>query len=88
MTCCVVSADADDVDEFEKWQKEIKEAEAQVEGSEFGSFSGDVVGGGVAEEDSERPSTPPDGEEEFTDDDGTTYKWDRNIRAWVPQVGA
>ncbi|XP_058770658.1 splicing factor U2AF-associated protein 2 [Vicia villosa] len=80
-----VSADVDDVDEFEKWQKEIKEAEAQVEGSELGSFSGDVVVGGVAEEDSERPSTPPDGEEEFTDDDGTIYKWDRNIRAWVPQ---
>ncbi|PNY06988.1 hiv tat-specific factor 1-like protein [Trifolium pratense] len=77
-----VSADADDVDEFEKWQKEIKEAEAQVEASEFGSFSGDV---GVAGEESERPSTPPDGEEEFTDDDGTKYKWDRNIRAWVPQ---
>ena len=34
----------------------------------------------------ERPTTPPDGEEEFTDDDGTTYKWDRGLRAWVPQV--
>lgn len=77
---------ADDVDEFEKWQREIKEAEAQVEGSEFGSFSREV-GGGVAVADSERPSTPPDGEEEFTDDDGTNYKWDRNLRAWVPQVG-
>ncbi|WJX19144.1 hypothetical protein P8452_08864 [Trifolium repens] len=77
-----VSADADDVDEFEKWQKEIKEAEAQVEASEFGSFAGDV---GVAGEESERPSTPPEGEEEFTDDDGTKYKWDRTIRAWVPQ---
>ncbi|XP_073223932.1 uncharacterized protein [Cicer arietinum] len=75
---------AADVDEFEKWQKEIQEAEAQVESSDFGSFSGDVGGGGVVE-DPERPSTPPDGEEEFTDDDGTKYKWDRNIRAWVPQ---
>ncbi|KAJ0078752.1 hypothetical protein Patl1_23724 [Pistacia atlantica] len=27
----------------------------------------------------------PEGEEEFTDDDGTTYKWDRSLRAWVPQ---
>ncbi|CAI8603221.1 unnamed protein product [Vicia faba] len=80
-----VSADADDVDEFEKWQKEIKEAEAQVEGSELASFSSDVVVGGVVEEDFERPSTPPDGEEEFTDDDGTIYKWDKNIRNWVPQ---
>ncbi|RDY05479.1 HIV Tat-specific factor 1-like protein, partial [Mucuna pruriens] len=71
-------------DEFERWQKEIQEAEAQVEGSEFGSFS-DNVGGSVAGADSERPSTPPEGEEEFTDDDGTVYKWDRNLRAWVPQ---
>lgn len=85
VTCYVVPAAAD-VDEFEKWQKEIQEAEAQVESSDFGSFSGDVGGGGVVE-DPERPSTPPDGEEEFTDDDGTKYKWDRNIRAWVPQVG-
>lgn len=84
MTCYVVSAQ--DVDEFEKWQKEIQEAEAQVEGSEFGSFTADV-GGSVAGADSERPSTPPDGEDEFTDDDGTKYKWDRKLRVWVPQVG-
>lgn len=71
---------ADDVDEFERWQKEIQEAEAQVEGS-------GNVGDSVAEADFERPSTPPEGEEEFTDDDGTVYKWDRNLRAWVPQVG-
>ncbi|XP_050115372.1 splicing factor U2AF-associated protein 2-like [Malus sylvestris] len=38
--------------------------------------------------DSDRPSTPPEGEEEFTDDDGTTYKWDRGLRAWVPQDSA
>ncbi|BAT94888.1 hypothetical protein LR48_Vigan747s001900 [Vigna angularis] len=75
---------AHDVDEFERWEKEIKEAEAQVEGSDFGSFSGNV-GSTAAGEDSERPSTPPEGEEEFTDDDGTVYKWDRNLRAWVPQ---
>ncbi|ESW15964.1 hypothetical protein PHAVU_007G117900 [Phaseolus vulgaris] len=75
---------AHDVDEFERWEKEIQEAEAQVEGSDFGSFAGNV-GGTAAGEDSERPSTPPEGEEEFTDDDGTVYKWDRNLRAWVPQ---
>ncbi|KAK7356793.1 hypothetical protein VNO80_16070 [Phaseolus coccineus] len=75
---------ADDVDEFERWEKEIQEAEAQVEGSDFGSFAGNV-GGTAAGEDSERPTTPPEGEEEFTDDDGTVYKWDRNLRAWVPQ---
>lgn len=39
------------------------------------------------EDDQARPTTPPEGEEEFTDDDGTTYKWDRGLRAWVPQVG-
>ena len=49
------------------------------------SASGNV-GGDFGDEDNERPSTPPDGEDEFTDDDGTTYKWDRGLRAWVPQV--
>uniref|UniRef100_A0A1D1YVL5 HIV Tat-specific factor 1 n=1 Tax=Anthurium amnicola TaxID=1678845 RepID=A0A1D1YVL5_9ARAE len=39
------------------------------------------------EETDERPTTPPEGEQEFTDDDGTTYKWDRGLRAWVPQDG-
>ncbi|KAE8715819.1 Cupredoxin superfamily protein isoform 1 [Hibiscus syriacus] len=33
----------------------------------------------------DRPLTPPKGEEEFTDDDGTRYKWDRSMRPWVPQ---
>ncbi|XP_021843433.1 splicing factor U2AF-associated protein 2 isoform X1 [Spinacia oleracea] len=69
-------------EEFEKWQKEVKEAEAEAEAAMLnnGSASGDVDG-----VEQERPSTPPDGEEEFTDDDGTTYKWDRSLRAWVPQ---
>lgn len=69
-----------------KFQNEIREAEAHAEGSEFGFFSGNV-GYGVGGADSERPSTPPEGEEEFTDDDGTKYKWDKNLRVWVPQVG-
>lgn len=58
-----------DEDEFEKFQKEIKEAEQEIN------------------DDLDRPSTPPEGEEEFTDDDDTKYKWDRALRAWVPQVG-
>ncbi|KAL0289269.1 UNVERIFIED_CONTAM: hypothetical protein Scaly_2707500 [Sesamum calycinum] len=33
-----------------------------------------------------RPATPPEGEKEFTDDDGTTYKWDWTLGAWVPQM--
>ncbi|KAL5580101.1 hypothetical protein UlMin_012543 [Ulmus minor] len=70
-------------DEFEKWQKEVREAEAEAE-AQTGSLSSNA-GGAFVEGDIERPSTPPEGEEEFTDDDGTTYKWDRGIRAWVPQ---
>ncbi|KAF3455172.1 hypothetical protein FNV43_RR05620 [Rhamnella rubrinervis] len=68
-------------DEFEKWQKEIREAEAEAEG---GSLS-KTFAGALEEGDNDRPSTPPEGEEEFTDDDGTNYKWDRSLRAWVPQ---
>ncbi|KAJ9546073.1 hypothetical protein OSB04_025780 [Centaurea solstitialis] len=63
-------------DEFERWQNEVRSAEAEVE-------AGDV-NHEVADDD-ERPSSPPDGQEEFTDDDGTVYKWDRKLRAWVPQ---
>ncbi|XP_039835536.1 splicing factor U2AF-associated protein 2-like isoform X2 [Panicum virgatum] len=64
-------------DDFEKFQKEVTEAEAEVEALK-----------GSAEDADERPATPPDGEEEFTDDDGTIYKWDRTLRAWVPQNDA
>lgn len=66
-------------DEFEKWQKEVQEAEAEVEAeAEAGAPTG--LADGI-----ERPMTPPDGEDEFVDDDGTRYKWDRSLRAWVPQ---
>ncbi|XP_018832862.1 splicing factor U2AF-associated protein 2 [Juglans regia] len=58
-------------DEFQKWQEEVREAEAAAEAE--------------GEVDCDRPLTPPEGEEEFTDDDGTTYKWDRSLRAWAPQ---
>ncbi|GMH13053.1 hypothetical protein Nepgr_014894 [Nepenthes gracilis] len=80
-------------DEFEKWQKEVKkaeaEAEAEVEKLKNGCVS-EIIGGfnqfaEVGGVDQDRPSTPPEGEEEFTDDDGTAYKWDRGLRAWVPQ---
>ncbi|KAH6757827.1 RNA binding family protein [Perilla frutescens var. hirtella] len=66
-----VPVTSNEEDEFEKWQREVREAEAQAEVS--------------INDDPERPTTPPEGEEEFTDDDGTTYKWDRTLRAWVPQ---
>ncbi|KAH1114479.1 hypothetical protein J1N35_007857 [Gossypium stocksii] len=80
----VPSNDGDGSDEFEKWQIEIREAEAETERLKTGSVSrstGDAFGF----DDQDRPLTPPEGEEEFTDDDGTRYKWDRNLRAWVPQ---
>ncbi|KAL7198427.1 hypothetical protein ACSBR2_020840 [Camellia fascicularis] len=68
-------------DEFEKWQKEVSEVEAEAE-AEVEVLKHDPT---ASNDDTDRPSTPPEGEEEFTDDDGTTYKWDRGIRAWVPQ---
>lgn len=62
---------SNDEDEFEKWKREVREAEAEAD-QEFN-------------DDQEKPSTPPEGEGEFTDDDGTVYKWDKILRAWVPQ---
>ncbi|KAL3838510.1 hypothetical protein ACJIZ3_023101 [Penstemon smallii] len=62
---------ANEEDEFEKWQRKVREAEAEAEA--------------IANDDIERPATPPEGEDEFTDDDGTHYKWDRSLKAWVPQ---
>ncbi|KAJ0013306.1 hypothetical protein Pint_20991 [Pistacia integerrima] len=71
-------------DEFEKWQREVREAELEAEKLKNGSGSSNVGGySGVGEHDGVPAS--PDGEEEFTDDDGTTYKWDKSLRAWVPQ---
>jgi len=76
--CAAAAPDVDD--DFAKFQKEVTEAEKEVKGS--------AEDGDVGPQDDERPATPPDGEEEFTDDDGTIYKWDRTLRAWVPQVSA
>ncbi|WCJ40946.1 RNA binding (RRM/RBD/RNP motifs) family protein [Euphorbia peplus] len=73
----------DDEAEFEKWQREIREAEAEAEQLKNGSAPGNVSSN--IDIDRERVESPPDGEEEFTDDDGTTYKWHRGVRAWVPQ---
>lgn len=50
-------------------------------GSVSGSFGTEFV-----EDDHDRASSPPEGEDEFTDDDGTRYKWDKALRAWAPQV--
>ncbi|CAN1775297.1 HIV Tat-specific factor 1 homolog [Linum perenne] len=70
----------DDEDEFEKWQREVSEAEAEAEKLKNGYAASTV------ETDNDAVvSSPPEGEQEFTDDDGTTYKWDRSLRVWVPQ---
>ncbi|CAA7018183.1 unnamed protein product [Microthlaspi erraticum] len=71
-------------DEYEKWQREIKEAEAEAERLKNGSAS-DSFDNELVEDDQDRPSSPPEGEDEFTDDDGTIYKWDKTLRAWAPQ---
>lgn len=82
MTVLVPANNNNDDDELEKYQKEVGETEATAEvSSPFASRNFGMVDG-----DLDRPTTPPEGEEEFTDDDGTTYKWDRALRAWVPQV--
>ncbi|XP_031491071.1 uncharacterized protein LOC116258095 isoform X1 [Nymphaea colorata] len=69
--------------EFHKWQKEIR-AEPVPNGSELGTETAGLLEDAAADYD-DRPQTPSDGEEEFTDDDGTRYKWDHGLRAWVPQ---
>lgn len=74
-------------DEFEKWQREVREAEREAERLKNGSAS-DSVGGYLGGDDHDGVPASPEGEDEFTDDDGTTYKWDRGLRAWVPQVCA
>jgi hypothetical protein len=72
------TGDPEGEDDFTRWQKEINQAETEAQDDGLG-------GVGEAGPD-DRPATPPEGEEEFTDDDGTIYKWDRKLRAWVPQV--
>ncbi|OMO50168.1 hypothetical protein CCACVL1_30589, partial [Corchorus capsularis] len=65
--------------------REVREAEA--ERLKNGSVSSSI-GDGFGVDDQVRLLTPPEGEEEFIDDDGTRYKWDKNLRAWAPQVSA
>ncbi|KAM7272799.1 hypothetical protein ACFE04_027463 [Oxalis oulophora] len=82
-----VPAGDDDDDEFEKYQKEIRAAEAEAERLKNGTGSCSV-GVDLTVDDLGTSMTPPEGEEEFTDDDGTTYKWDKKLRVWVPQEDA
>ena len=52
-----------DDDEFERWQKEVRETEAEAEAE---LMKHDPLAGN---DDPDRPSTPPVGEHEYTDDD-------------------
>ncbi|KAJ4721816.1 Splicing factor-like protein [Melia azedarach] len=72
-------------DEFEKWQREVREAEIEAERLKNGSASDNVASYLRGDDDDDGVPASPDGEEEFTDDDGTTYKWDGSLKAWVPQ---
>ncbi|KAK8937657.1 hypothetical protein KSP40_PGU002375 [Platanthera guangdongensis] len=81
---------SDSGDDFTNWQKEIIKAEAEAKASTYGGESNDH--GNIVEIQKEvetnledRPGLSPEGEEEFTDDDGTVYKWDHGLGAWVPQ---
>ena len=87
------AADADD--DFLRWKEEVRQAEAEAEALKSGTTKKTEVYLQSAKEEElniqtddadERPHTPPDGEQEFTDDDGTLYRWDHNLWAWVPQV--
>ena len=73
-------------DDLEKFQKEVLEAELEVEASKDKAGDGELNKEHGFDDPDERPASPPDGVEEFTDDDGTIYKWDRTLRAMVPQV--
>jgi HIV Tat-specific factor 1 len=88
-------------DDYLRWQEEIQLAEEEAEALKAGrthryhkdfrkhvEFVEESIepAPAVEVEDEERPATPPEGEQEFTDDDGTVYKWDRGLNSWVPQV--
>eukprot|EP00252_Welwitschia_mirabilis_P007474 TRINITY_DN18864_c0_g1_i1.p1 TRINITY_DN18864_c0_g1~~TRINITY_DN18864_c0_g1_i1.p1 ORF type:complete len:520 (-),score=142.31 TRINITY_DN18864_c0_g1_i1:396-1955(-) len=86
---------SDNNDDFRRWQHEMKQIQSDTDISkaeEKGELDiwalrngGRLDTQAHTDDAGERPDIPPDGEEEFTDDDGTVYKWDRTLRAWVPQ---
>uniref|UniRef100_A0ACD5UCH1 Uncharacterized protein n=1 Tax=Avena sativa TaxID=4498 RepID=A0ACD5UCH1_AVESA len=72
-------------DDLEKFQKEVMESESEGEALKDKPAHHDLHKEHGVDDPDERPASPPDGVEEFTDDDGTIYKWDRTLRAMVPQ---
>eukprot|EP00897_Mesotaenium_endlicherianum_P000914 jgi/Mesen1/10823/ME000093S10340 len=74
-------------DDEEEEGGEMVGAVGMADGAAAAAGGDDLLGGakaGVAGE-GERPATPPEGEREFVDDDGTLYRWDSQLRAWAPQ---
>lgn len=90
------AATTDVDDDYLRWQEEIRLAEEEAEAVKAGKshryhkdfrkqveFAEEPVVAAV--EDAEEASAP-EVETEFTDDDGTVYKWDPYRNAWIPQV--
>ncbi len=88
-------------DDFARWQEEIRQAEEEAEAmkagkgrryhADFRKREGETKAQWTmpaveAKQEEERPQNPPEGEEEFIDDDGTVYRWDHALKAWAPQV--
>lgn len=85
-------------DDYLRWQEEIRLAEEEAEAMKAGKshryhkdfrkqvdFAEDPVAAAVEEEPVVEASAP-EVETEFTDDDGTVYKWDPYRNAWIPQA--
>ncbi|KAG0555053.1 hypothetical protein KC19_12G140400 [Ceratodon purpureus] len=91
------AATTDVDDDYLRWQEEIRLAEEEAEAMKAGKshryhkdfrkqveFAEEPV---VAAVEEAVVATAPEGEQEFTDDDGTVYKWDQSRNAWIPQEG-
>ncbi|KAH7434534.1 hypothetical protein KP509_06G021900 [Ceratopteris richardii] len=84
-----------DEDDFLRWQEEIRRTEEEQARLKLAKGKGSGKATSVVhiskpvtystEGVEERPASPPQGESEFVDDDGTTYRWDYGRKVWVPQ---
>ncbi|EFJ36894.1 hypothetical protein SELMODRAFT_77296, partial [Selaginella moellendorffii] len=77
---------AEDDDDFRKWQEEIRKAEeeaAMLKSGKAPRASNPFKK--RKEADKDRPEGFPEGEERFTDDDGTIYNWDKRNKVWIPE---
>lgn len=92
------AATADVDDDYLRWQEEIRLAEEEAEAMKAGKshryhkdfrkqveFTEEPV---VAAVEQAEEASAPENEQEFTDDDGTVYRWDHGRHAWIPQVGS